>query len=75
MDVISGWRPLKDGCIHLLCGECGRKQSNSPRQPDDPKSAHVLRLVCDKHSGDKGDYAFYYDAEGNEIADPHEPTN
>lgn len=51
MDVVNGWRALKDGHIHLLCGECGRKQSNSPRQSDDPKGTVVVRLVCDKHSG------------------------
>ncbi len=72
MDVVGGFASLKPGRIHLLCGTCGRKQSNTPRF-DDPPDATVALIICDKHTGGKEDYCIYYDAKGNQLPDPNEP--
>lgn len=71
-DIIGGFAALKDGKIHLACGECGRKQSNMPRF-DDPANAAVALIICDKHTGGKEDYCVYYDADGSRLPDPYEP--
>lgn len=43
-----GFKPLKDGRIHLECGQCGRKKSNMPRQIYDPPAAVVSIVLCPK---------------------------
>lgn len=69
MDVVGGFAPLKPNRIHLLCGKCGRKQSNMPRYDADPANAVVAMLICEKHMGGKEDPCTYFDVEGNEIAE------
>jgi hypothetical protein len=64
-EFLRGFAPLKDGCIHLLCPKCGRKQSNMRREDNDPPGAFVAKIECDKHEGSTN--VDYFDAFGKWI--------
>jgi hypothetical protein len=65
----TGFAKLRDGRIHVRCPDCGRKQSNAARLPDqDPSNATLIEVVCARcGQGCKDPESFWFDAEGNEI--------
>ena len=71
---MNGFKPLKDGCIHLRCYKCGRKQSNMPREPWDHPKAVLCEILCPKCSeGAMEPPSFYVDADDNELNE--DPAN
>jgi hypothetical protein len=61
----AGFKPLREGRIHLRCPSCGRKMSNMPRDVYDPPLAMLMEVCCDRCSaGCKIDGGDYYDASG-----------
>lgn len=64
-----GFRKHRPGKIHVICPGCGRKQSNMPRVEEDPPTATLVGIHCERCSeGCKIDGpAFYRDAEGREL--------
>lgn len=67
---LQGFKPLKEGRIHLHCGNCGRKMSNMPTFGDEPEGAVVLQTLCPKccdSTGANNPLETYFDANGEEI--------
>lgn len=66
--MLSGFRPLRSGRIHLRCPKCGRKQSNMARYDCDPADAALAEVHCPKcASGSKDPGTQYFDASGREV--------
>jgi hypothetical protein len=64
----AGFEKLRPGRIHLCCPRCGRKQSNTPRNPYDPPQAELVRIHCDKcGQGDKDCSQEFFNAHGRII--------
>ena len=69
----TGFKPLRDGRIHVRCPQCGRKQSNAPRDELDPPAATLVEIPCPNcGAGCKIDEGDYYDVRGREVS-PGEP--
>ena len=43
-----GFRRLRAGRIHLYCPQCGRKQSNARRSEEDPVTATLMEVLCER---------------------------
>lgn len=68
-DSFAGFKPLREGRIHLLCGQCGRKMSNMRRADYDPPRAALIAVPCERCSqGCKIEGGEYYDAAGKPIS-------
>lgn len=64
----TGFRKLREGRIHVRCYTCGRKMSNTHREPHDPSNAVLLETACERCSmGGKDHEVNYYDAAGSFI--------
>ncbi len=68
----KGFHPLKDGCVHIRCWNCGMKRSNVPRADYDPPRAFLAETPCPKccdrlHAFEPG--VDWYDANGDELSD------
>lgn len=67
---ILGFNPIRPEKIHLHCPQCGRKQSNMPREDYDPPSAILAVILCPKCAdacGAKDAGTDYYDAYGEQV--------
>lgn len=70
MSKFTGFKKLKENCIHLYCRECGRKKSNVPRWDIDLVGAELIDMICDKCVDDIGAMnpeEFYYKLDGTEV--------
>ena len=64
-----GFRKLKDGCIHLQCPGCGRKQSNTTRHPEfDHPTAYLVEIECEKCGLGNFPVPAYFDKRGRPLS-------
>ena len=67
-DPMKGFNLLREDKIHLRCPGCGRKQSNMPRDANDPPMAVVAEIFCERCGvGGKDMPTTFLDSNGDEV--------
>lgn len=67
---LKGFKPHKEGFVHLLCYGCGQKMSNATTFTPglEPDGTVLIECLCPKCAeGTMGSEEFYYDKDGMEI--------